>query len=133
VQRGSLVIEIRFEGLARYQSVSVGPAPWFRLAGNHIRQGPAGDVVAQLVRHQWSVGEQFYSRLDCRGGACVRFEDAAGLPGGEFGPFATLFIVDGTMYAGDQLLGKFAEETQLWHCFPTETYWPVVVLESGAS
>jgi hypothetical protein len=124
------VVELRFEGLSRHQTVTVGPAPWFRLAGNHIRQGPGDAVVAQLVRHQWSVGEHFFSRFDCRGEVHVGFEDMAGLPSAAFGPFTSLYVVDGTMFAEDRVLAKFAEETQLWHCFPTETYWPVLIIEA---
>jgi hypothetical protein len=122
------MVELRFEGLSAHQSVVAGPAPWFRIAGNYVRQGPSGAVVAQLERHQWSVGQQFFSRFDCRGPLVVHFEDAGGEPSGAFGPFTSLAVADGTMYSGDRVLAKFAEETQLWHAFPTETYWPVLVI-----
>jgi hypothetical protein len=86
------VIELRFEGLSRHESVSLGPA--------HIRQGPDGAVVAQIAKHQWSVGERF----------------------------TRLYVVDGAV-RGREDARQVAEETQLWHCFPTETDWPVLVLE----
>ena len=124
------MVELRFEGLSRHQSVTLGPAPWFRIAGNHIRQGPGGAVVAQIAKHQWCIGERFFSRFDLLGEAKVGFEDAAGLPSGSFGPFTRVFVVDGAMYADEGMLAKFLEETQLWHCFPTETYWPVLVIEA---
>jgi hypothetical protein len=124
------MLELRFRGLAPYHDATLGPAPWFRIAGNQIRQGPDASVVAQLERHQWALQERYFTRFECQGRAGLRFENAAGGSTGEFGPFSILYVVDGAVYGDERVIAKFAEETQLWHCFPTETYWPVLVIQS---
>jgi hypothetical protein len=111
-------------------SVVVGPAPWFRIAGNFIRQGPHGSIAGTFRLHHWEVGGHHFSRYDCKEPALIYFEDFQGTPSEEFGPFPFLFAQDGAMHAGSGLFAKFIEDTQLWHSFPTETFWPVVVIKA---
>jgi hypothetical protein len=123
------MIRLHFRGLSSGDSVVLGPAPWFRVAGNHIRQGPGGEVVAEIRNHQWELRDRFFTRIDCEDRVRVHFEDAGGAPTRRFGPFGAFFAVDGALYADERMLARFTEETQLWHCFPTETFWPVLVIE----
>jgi hypothetical protein len=125
-------ISLLLEGWNRLDSVALGPAPWFRISGNRIRQGPSGQIVAEFRNHQWQVGGRAYSRLNAKDSTCVRFEDASGVPTEAFGPFNDFSVIDGTIHLRNELFAKFVEETQLWHCCPTETYWPVIVI-SGTS
>jgi hypothetical protein len=110
--------------------VTLGPAPWFRVAGNFIRQGPHGNIVGTFRRHNWEVESRQYGRIECREPVLVHFEDAAGGPTEDFGPFADFLCLDGALHAGGEVFAKFMEETQLWHCLPTETYWPVLVVKA---
>src|SRR5258706_6268286 len=59
-------IRLRFSGVTRPHGVFVGPAPWFRIIGTSILQGPHGDLVAESRQHQWKVRELIFNRLDCR-------------------------------------------------------------------
>jgi len=34
------------------------------------------------------------------------------------------------LHADDVLKAKFHEQSQLWHVYHTDTYWPVMVIES---
>ena len=41
-----------------------------------------------------------------------------------------LWVEDGVLHAEDVLKAKFHEQSQLWHVYHTDTYWPVMVIES---
>jgi hypothetical protein len=122
------VIELHFDGPG-VTPATLGPAPWFRVSGNFVRQGPHGFIVGTFRRHHWEVQSRHFARFDCPAPVAVHFEDAAGGPTEEFGPLAQFFSLDGTLRADGGLFAKFVEETQLWHCVPTETYWPVLVIK----
>ncbi len=122
------MIKLLFEDGPR--RVELGPAPWFRVAGNFIRKGPHGSICGTFRMHHWEVSGQHFARYDCKEPALVHFEDAQGGQTEDFGPFSFLDAQDGVMHAEKNLFAKFLEETQMWHCFPTETFWPVLVVKS---
>ena len=110
---------------------TLGPAPWFRIAGNFIRQGPHNTIAGTFRMHHWEVGGHHYSRYDCKDPVTIHFEEILGGKSEEFGPFPTMFSQDGVIHAGDGLFAKFIEETQMWHCFRTENFWPIIVIKSA--
>jgi len=126
-------IQLVFHGWSAAQRVALGPAPWFRVAGNFIREGPAGEIVAALRNHQWVLKDQHFTRFECAQPVVLHFEDAAGGASPPLGPYGAISVADGALYAGEKLVAKFVEETQLWHCFPTENFWPVVVLSPASA
>ena len=127
------MVHLKFDASSPAYSVTLGPAPWFRVAGNFIRQGPEGVIVATYRKHQWEVQSRYFTRFDCWDRAVIHFEDAAGGSSEDFGPFDQFHAADGTMYTGDKLFAKFIEESQLWHCYLTETFWPALVFQSTTS
>jgi hypothetical protein len=127
------MIHLYFEGGSPADSVTLGPAPWFRIAGNFIRQGPDGAIVGTYRRHQWEVQSGYFTRFDGKERAVVHFEDAAGGPSEDFGPFPRFHTSDGVLYADGKLFAKFVEESQLWHCYPSENFWPVIVIKPAPS
>ena len=112
--------------------VELGPAPWFRIAGNFIRQGPHGSISGTFRMHHWEVNGHHFARYDCKTPALVHFEDTQGGHCEDFGPFSFLYAQDGVMHAEKDLFAKFIEETQMWHAFATETFWPILVIKSAA-
>lgn len=124
------MIQLIFEDTAAGKSARLGPAPWFRIAGNFIRQGPHGSIAGTFRMHHWEVGGHHYGRYDCKTPVVLHFEDAQGGASEQFGPFSFLFAQDGVLHAERELFAKFIEETQMWHCFATENFWPVMVLKS---
>jgi hypothetical protein len=129
---GERMIKLYFENGAPDHSITLGPAPWFRIAGNFIRQGPHGTIMGTFRLHHWEVNSHLFARYDCEGPVLVHFEDVHGGQTENFGPFSRLFAQDGVLHVGEkELFAKFIEETQMWHVFPVETYWPVMVIEAG--
>ncbi len=122
------MIHLHFQDVSKVGSITLGPAPWFRVAGNFIRQGPQGEIVAIYRHHHWEVKGKFFTRFDCHEGMTIHFEDTAGGPTEAFGPFSAFFTADGVLYTDNTLFAKFMEETQLWHCYDTENFWPAMVI-----
>ena len=122
------MIRLKFEGFQDAHSIFVGPAQGFRLAGNFLRLLPDNVVLGQYERHQWHIGDGYFSRYECSDRCRVLFADAEGTPSTSFGPFDSLFVADGTMYAHDKLFAKFIDESVLWHSFELESYWPSLII-----
>lgn len=123
------MISLLFSGGSSGNTVRLGPAPWFRISGNYVRQGPHGTIAGTFHMHHWEVNAHHFPRYDCKEAALLHFEDAAGGPTRDFGPFSALYAEDGVMHADGKLFAKFIEETVLWHCFATETYWPALIIK----
>jgi hypothetical protein len=114
------------------RSAIVGPAEGFRVAGNFLRELPSNTVLGEYSRHQWHVLDGHFSRYDCHETCHVYFADAEGVHSRSFGPFDSLHVADGTMYARDKLFAKFIDETLLWHSFELESYWPSLIISGVA-
>jgi hypothetical protein len=120
---------LRFEGGESGPDVKLGPAPWFRVAGNFIRQGPHGSIIGSFRNHFWEVQSRRFIRYYCEEPHSIHFEDAAGGEGIRLGPFTRLWLEDGVLHGDSFLKAKFSEQTQVWHVYETDTYWPVLVIE----
>jgi hypothetical protein len=118
------MISLIFESEQLGKSVRLAPAPFFRITGNFIIQGPDGRVAAKFSNHFWDMqGQKYYTQYSCQDRALIHFEDAIGNASEAFGPFDKIAVADGVTYTNGQLFARFTEETQLWHCFSTDTYW----------
>ena len=128
------MVKLQFGSLLSAEDVQVGPAPWFRIAGNFIRQGPHDSIVGMLERHQWRLGSHYYTRIATDDTVRLHFEDAFGDQSPVYGPFSKMVIADGAVHVDQGLFAKFVEETQLWHAIRTENYWPTMIVTGvGAS
>jgi len=127
------MIRLHFPGPMPADSATLGPAPFFRVGGNFIRQGPDGSVVARLTNHYWEVDGKHFTRYDCTQAVLLQFENADALTSEIFGPFRQLAVVDGVCYADGTLFVKFMKEIQLWHCYATDTYWPFLLIKPLSS
>jgi hypothetical protein len=112
--------------------VVLGPAPWFEISGNFIRQGPDGEIVAEYIKHSWHARGQYFTSITCRERTLVHFEDAGRGATPDKGPFDHIRLADGALHANGEILAKFVEETQLWHSYPTETYFPIMIIKPAA-
>ena len=126
------MVHLHFDGRSPRHGVVLGPAPWFRISGNFIRQGPNGAIVAMYRRHQWELKGNHYTRWDCKQPGTIHFEDAEGGRTESFGPFQKFHAADGVLYVDDRLFAKFIEEAQLWHSYETENFWPALIFEAPA-
>ena len=127
------MIHLHFFRASSNDALTIGPAPWFRISGNFIRQGPHGAIVGTFRKHVWEVGSEYFPVYECTETNKIHFEDADGGVGPVLGPFYRLRVEDGTVTVEqDTPTAKFMDPTQLWLCYETDTYWPVMVIESAA-
>lgn len=122
------MLQLKFESPMGGSPVTVGPAPYFRVGGNMMHLGSDRRPVAEYKNHSWEIEGKHHTRYVADGRAVIYFENLMGDATEPFGPFTECSASDGVVYADGQLFAKFVEETQLWHCFPTDTYWPTIVI-----
>lgn len=68
-------------------------------------------------------------RFFCEEPHTVNF-DAAGGRGVKLGPFSKLWVEGGVLHADGLLKAKFIDHVQIWNCYETASYWPVLVIEA---
>jgi hypothetical protein len=128
------MISLIFESEQLAKTTKLAPAPFFRITGNFISQGPNGTVVAKFSNHFWDMqGQQHFTQYACHDRTSIHFEDALANTSESFGPFDEISVADGVVYANGQLFARFTEETQLWHCYKTDTYWLSMIIASPPS
>jgi hypothetical protein len=128
------MISLIFESEPLGKSVTLAPAPFFRITGNFISQGTDRTVAAKFSNHFWEMqGRKHFTRYSCNDRTLIHFEDAIENASETFGPFDKVAVADGVVYANDKLFARFTEETQLWHCFSTDTYWLSMIIEPPPS
>jgi hypothetical protein len=125
--RGLITIMIRLIfGRDPLYRIILGPAGSFRIGGGFIYQGP--NRVARYQRPYWEVQGRNFARFDCFDTTLIYFEDAAGGRSQSFGPFAHFWAVNGSLFTEGKLFAKYMEKTQLWHCYPAATDWPILAI-----
>ncbi|HYE36134.1 hypothetical protein [Methylocaldum sp.] len=128
------MISLVFESEQLGKSVTLGPAPFFRITGNFISPGADAGVAAKFSNHFWEMrGQKHFTQYACHDRAVIHFEDAIENASEAFGPFDKIVVADGVVYTNGKLFARFTEETQLWHCFSTDTYWLSMVIASSPS
>ncbi len=130
---GPLEIRLRFSGVTRPHGVFVGPAPWFRLVGSSILQGPTGELVAESREHQWKVRELVFNRLDCRQPHVLRFEDSTGQCAEEIGEFGECAVIAGVIFAEGTPVANWLPASGLWLSTESEIGWPAVFIAGTAT
>lgn len=122
------MVRISFESVIPEHAVILGPAPYFRISGHLLRQGPENEIVGHYQNHFWEIQDDLFSRCDLRTPASIHFEDAFGAATDAFGPFEHLFISDGVVYADHKPFARFIEDRRCWLACNTEACWPVLLI-----
>lgn len=108
--------------------ITLGPAPWFRVDRNELRQGPTESLVGELRNHQWAVNGRHFSVVEANDASTVRFSGPGGPTSPTFGPYRELRLADGALYGDGKLVARFDDDTYLWRCVETHEAWPAVVV-----
>ncbi len=106
----------------------LGPAPFFKIDGPLLQQGPDQEVVGRYFDHHWELAGRYVSSYECASPVRVHFEGRAGETSQSFGPFQQLRFPNGSCYADRVLLAEFVEERGYWVHRADLTTWPVIVL-----
>jgi hypothetical protein len=111
--------------------VILGPAPWFRVDDKFLRQGPDGKIVGSFRQYVWEVQSRQYARYHCTEPHTIRFEDPAKSEEIRLGRFSNTWVEDGILHPDYTLRARYLYESQTWHEFKNDTYWPVMVIEAA--
>jgi hypothetical protein len=122
------VIRLRFNTLQQLSPATLGPAPYFRVEGIFLRQGPENEIVAAYRQNHWEVNGQHLSSYECRDRARVHFEDGQGRISDAYGPFGKLHFPNGSCYADDRRFAELVEETEHWVRCVDGGRWPTMVI-----
>ena len=125
------MLHLQFQGSGPAQNATLGPSASFRVSGNFIRNAEDGQILARYHNHFWEIDGKFFTRYDCPEKVRIHFEDAEGGQTEFYGPFDSIWVADGSVYAAGKLFAKFVDQTLLWHDHETDTFWPVMILTEG--
>jgi hypothetical protein len=115
--------------LQQISPAALGPAPYFRVEGVTLRQGPDNEIVATYRRLHWEVNGLHLSSYECRDRARLHFEDEVGRVSEAFGPFNRLQFPNGSLYADDRRFAELVEETERWvRCADGGRQWSAIVI-----
>jgi hypothetical protein len=115
---------------ALHPDLKVGPHRAVRVGGNFIRDSDTGRMLARYQNHAWLVNEHAFTRYDCSDRMSVIFENREKILSEPIGPVTNCSTADGAMYVDNKLFARLHDDTQLWQHYATETYWPIMILES---
>jgi hypothetical protein len=137
------MIQLRFNSLAGTDPAILGPAPFFRIEGSTLQQGPDRSVVGRYYDHHWEIGSRFVSSYECAEAVLLHFEGPGGESSRIYGPFQQLRFPNGSCYADRSLFAELvddqksaavaAEAGPQWLHRADLTRWPVLVVSSAAS
>src|SRR3954470_16792452 len=113
--------------------LTLGPAPWFRVERNELRQGPTESLVGELHNHQWNVRGRHFSIVEATPGSTVQFAGPSGPCSPPYGQYNDVRRADGAVYGDGKLLARFDDETYLWRCAQTQKAWPAVLVSALGS
>jgi hypothetical protein len=100
------MIQLRFNSLAGTDPATLGPAPYFRIEGPLLQQGPDHTVVGRYFDHHWEMGGRFVSSYECVAAARLHFLGSDGEPSGIYGPFQQVRFPNGSCYADRALFAE---------------------------
>lgn len=122
------MIQLRFNSMAGTEPAVVGPAPFFRIEGPLLQQGPGREVVGRYADHHWEMAGRYVSSYECADAIRLHFEGHAGEISKSYGPFQQLRFPNGSCYADRILFAEFAEDQAHWVHRADLTKWPVIVI-----
>jgi hypothetical protein len=104
------MIQLRFNSLAGTDPTILGPAPYFRVEGPTLQQGPDRAVVARYFDFHWEFGARFVSSYEYIDPVLLHFEDQHGALSRVYGPFQQVRFPDGSCYADGRLFAELVTE-----------------------
>ena len=124
------MISVRF-GVRDRDSITLGPAQSFLLSGDVLCIGPLWNVAAVYRGHAWEVRGRRFVRFEFigEGMTLVDFDGARAGQTGRFGPYDSVLLADGVLFADDRPFANLEEETFVWNIFETGTSLRNILIE----
>jgi hypothetical protein len=100
------MIRLRINSLAGTDPAILGPAPFFRVDGALLQQGPDHMVVGRYFDHHWEIGNRFVSSYECVDAVRLHFLRSDGDTSEVHGPFQHVRFPNGSCYADRSLFAE---------------------------
>jgi hypothetical protein len=119
------MIQLRFNSLAGTDPTTLGPAPYFRIEGPLLQQGPGRAVVARYFDYHWEFGTRFVSSYECVDPVLLHFEGPGGALSYVHGPFQQVRFPNGSCYTDGRLFAELVTEQGVGDGSPdtARCYW----------
>lgn len=127
--RTASMIRIQFSS-AHPRQITAGPAAEFRFDAVGVTARPGDRAVAQFSNRMWQVDGHHFTRCESRESARVQFEDMQGHLTDPLGPFGSLHLYGGSLYAGKMLLARFDERRQIWQASQRKVDYVAIVVRA---
>jgi hypothetical protein len=121
------MIRLRFNSLAGTDPAMVGPAPYFRIEGPLLQEGPGHTVVGSYSDHHWELGGRYVSSFECAEPVQVQFAEGSGDRSEVYGPFQQVRFPNGSCYADRALLAELLEDGH-WIQRASQKRWQALLL-----
>ena len=122
------MIRLNFNTLQSLSPMQLGPAPYFRIEGGSLYEGPHNRCVATYEKRYWQVEGRHLSSYECRDKTQVRFENKDGQQSELLGPFARVLFPNGSCYADDRRLAEYVDDADQWLRCTDYTRWSSIVI-----
>jgi hypothetical protein len=109
------MIQLRFNSLAGTDPAMLGPAPFFRIEGPLLQQGPDRSVVGRYSDHHWEIGARYVSSYESVEAVLLHFEGPGGEASKIYGPYEQVRFPNGSCYADRALFAELVEERATTH------------------
>jgi hypothetical protein len=122
------MIRLRWSTLQRSHNTVLGPAPFFRVDGLVLRQGPHNQIVGRYRDRMWMIDGTSASSCECTERTCIYFEDSRGTASQKFGPFSRVHFPNGSCYADKKPFAVLDEDFGSWLCCANGIRWPTILI-----
>jgi len=127
------MLSVELHKLVTGEKENFGPRISFRLAQNVLQSG--NDIVAVYSAGLWRTQTNSFLVFTITAGVNLTYSNgkAKSL---SHGPFDKLFVLDGTIHAGERdgiILARFDEQTGNWLCVTDRTRWQNIDFANASS
>ena len=126
------MIRLRFNSLAGTDPVIIGPAPYFRVEGPLLQEGPDHTVVGRYSDHHWELDGRYVSSFECAEPVHLQFAQPGGDVSAAYGPFQQVRFPNGSCYADRALWAELLDDGHWFHR-ASQNRWPAMVLTPAAT
>lgn len=117
------MLSLHFENAPAEDYALIGPASYFRLAGNRLQVGPGDLDIACYLEGRWHFPTGSFASITAQSPTQIAFEPGDCTSPMVSGPFDRIRFAQGAIWRGDglrELVAQFDEATQSWSVYPNQ-------------
>jgi hypothetical protein len=120
-------VRLRFHTPGEAGAESIQAGEFFRLIGSMLCRGAGNEPVATFLKC-WRLSDAEFTRLEALDPVVIYFENNAGLASSAYGPFDSLQITDGAVWAGSRLIARLDDQALLWRPPKAQDGWACLLM-----